>query len=491
MVFRLGAVLSKPRLTRMLPLSPVLQAEFRMCENSVGNARAAALSRVFVESTPWNPVPSTEKVVQRAANMLGKQMEPECPAVDSERLLRGFPAAKKKLYSEALSEPLVLPKHAKVSGFVKAEYVRVTPGKPFKPRAIQFRDPHFLAHMLPWMKPIEHAFYHGRYLFNSKQKYTCAKGMNSIERMDYLLSLVRELVEPVSVGLDGSAFDAHVSPGALKLEWKFYKIAMRAAGYSNATIAKAVAMGKCQLRNKVRFRCKDGVLRYTVDGNRMSGDLNTGLGNSVLQSVFIAAAMRELGIPEEHWRMLVDGDDAVLLVSGAYRDRLSRLSEIFERFSQELKVSDVTAVSEDSMETIEFCQMRPVRVQGVWRLVRSPDRVVALYTMSYRWFQDDTLTRRFFATVSEPELAYCQGLPMLQEFFSTLHTWGGSAKKLESVLNQYWLKNLGKCGLKCESFIDDDTRVSFEKAFGYTPLQQLAAEEDFRVAGKRSPPMHR
>jgi hypothetical protein len=101
------------------------------------------------------------------------------------------------------------------------------------------------------MKPLEEAFYHGRYLFNRHQEFTCAKGMNTIDRMRCLESLVGSLKNPFVIGLDGSAFDAHVVKQALKAEWKFYDIAWKQAGYRSATIDKMRRMGKQQLVNRV------------------------------------------------------------------------------------------------------------------------------------------------------------------------------------------------------------------------------------------------
>lgn len=446
--------------------------------NVVDNVVKAAATRVFVKCSPWNPPPEFERVMLRAACRLGAQMGPELDEQGIAEVLKRFPTRKREIYAQALTVELDLPKHAKCTGFIKAENVEMKAAD--KPRVIQFRNPTFLSHMLSALKPLEHAFYHNRWCFNSFQKHTCAKGFDPLERMEILEEMVTSLIDPYVVGLDGSAFDAHVSQGALKAEWKFYGRAFKQAGYHPSTIQKLRRMGRCQLRNKVYFRCDDGLAHYVVEGNRMSGDLNTGLGNSVLQSGFIAAVMMLLGIPESDWRMLVDGDDAVLMVSGKYVDRIqgNALQEAFALFSQEVKVEGLSKVSLDNMEVIEFCQARPVRYQGGWRLVRNPMKVYNGYKQQCLYYNTIQDARRFMATIAGPEMIYCVDTPILEELFACFHRLGQGAKHLKAVSDRYWLKNAERCRTVELGEISWQTRMSFEKAFGFSVLEQLQIEQE-------------
>lgn len=408
-------------------------------------------------------------------------MGPELDDPALEEVLAKFPSRKREIYSEGLVTTLDLKKHSICTGFIKAENVPLKPED--KPRVIQFRDPAFLAHMLSTMKPLEHAFYHNRYCFNTVQALTCAKGMDPLMRMEALLGIVRRLDQPTYIGLDGSAFDAHVSPGALKAEWKFYETALIAARYDPVSIRKLKAMGKCQLSNKVRFRTDDGFASYKVEGNRMSGDLNTGLGNSVLMSLFVTTLMMEWKIPDTDWGMLDDGDDCAVFVSMKYAHLFTTpaIRAFFANFSQDMKVEKVAIVSVDNMEPIEFCQASPVLVNGSWRLIRNPKKVYNGYKMQPVYYRSIDEAKRFWKTIASPELIYASGVPVLEEMFRMFHRLSGDAKPLDAVSRRFWLRQIDALPIEASLGVEPSTRASFAKAFGYTELQQLQMEQTFAL----------
>lgn len=447
--------------------------------NTINNALKGLKARVYVEGPGWDPPPEYRSVLRRAAIMQSRRLSPE-PLDEGgmEEVLKRFPPGKRELYSRALDEQLVLPEHARVKAFIKCENVPYAPVKD-KPRLIQFRDPKFLAHMLSWYKPMEHCMLEDNYSWNRYQRRTCAKGLNNLQRMHALLTLVGELPDCHVVDLDGSAFDAHQSPEALAVEWKHYQDLARLRGWPKDVRSLIHSMGRCQQYNRCYLRADDGVVKYKVRGNRMSGDLNTGNGNNFLQSSYITAAMKTLRVPEKHWRMLVDGDDAVLLVSGAYKDRLSGLAEVFRRFNQDMKIGDVLPVDESSMERIDFCQSRPVLVNGVWRLIRNPKKVYNGYSMVNLYYRSLEETSRFMATVARPEMIFARGVPVLSSLFECFHRLSGDAEPLQGVARRFWLR-------QCEHYHtiipDEDvawsTRESFAKAFSITPTEQLCMEHE-------------
>lgn len=449
-------------------------------ENCLANAVKALKTRVFLERPQWNPSKEFARVMRKAAFRLGAQMAPELTDAQLEECLDKFPPRKREMYRQGLEVPIDYKKHMKVTMFVKNENVPYKAEE--KPRPIQFRDPVGLAHQLPFIKPIEHAFYHGRYLFNEHQKYMCAKGMNPVRRMEYLLKLVGELNDCHVADLDGSAFDAHVSPQALRVEWAGYHTAAKVAGYRRTTLDKIRSFGKAHLKNKCRGRFDDGTISYTVDGNRMSGDLTTGLGNTYLQCGFITAAMAELEIPSRSWRALVDGDDCVLLVEGKFVSLLGRLKGIFEGFSMRLKVGAAKPVSTTSMEAIQFCQCSPVWVEPTgWRLLRDPRKVYNGYKMDTKWLKDREGLQRFYATVAAPEMIYAAGTPVLDAFFRMLHRLSGDAKPLEVVTRRFWLRNCEALRetIPASLYVEMLTRESFARAFGFAIADQLAVEAEF------------
>ncbi len=465
---------------------------FRFCEslerhtvnyaNTVGNLVKALLTRVYVDSPEWNPPRKTSQMVlHRAAHKLGmylrkKDVQPLSRegVIDA---LRRFPEKKRQLYMEGYDTTLDLNRHGRITGFIKQENVPYKPAD--KPRVIQFRNPVFLAHMLDFYKPLEHAIYTVPKLWNTQQlQSTCAKGMNVVQRMRCLESFVSDLEDAHVVGLDGSAFDAHVVRKALKAEWKFYLEAMRVAGWSEDIIRKARRMGERQEINKCYANVDDGVVKYKVTGNRMSGDLNTGCGNSVLQQWYIATAMTELHVPEKHWRMLVDGDDAVLMVSGKYTHLLPQLPAIFSSFSQDVKMTEVVRVDHDNMEPIEFCQAQPVRVAGEWRLVRNPKKVYNGYASVNIYYRSLEEARRYWATISQPEMIFARGVPVLHHFFEAMHRLSQDSKPLDSVARRWWYRNImaNQDEFPDIGHIEVSTRLSFYKAFGISMSDQAFME---------------
>jgi len=466
-----------------------LEVEFVNYANTTQNVVKALKTRVYVISTPWNPPKSWRRVMRTATEKLALQIGPELNDEALSEELSRFPPKKRELYTAGERTPLDVKRHARLTGFVKCENVPYKTAD--KPRMIQFRDPVFLAHMLRAYKPFEHAFYHGRYLFNKHQKYTCAKGWNQLQRMELIKEMVSSLTDPYAVDLDGSAFDAHVCEGALKEEWRFYDEVWRGAGYKPATISKMREMGRAQLRNRVFCRTDDGIVRYEVRGNRMSGDLNTGCGNSVLQSMFIACSMKELKIPEKAWRMFVDGDDAILLVEAEHVPKLGRLPAIFAQFSQDVKMGKPVRVNMDSLEPINFCQCNPIKVDGVWRLVRSPYKVYNGYKMQNIWFRTREETQRFFATIAPAEMIFAQGVPIQEALFKLFHALSEDATPLDVIASRFWLRQCTKYRpSEIGGRITWETRESFEKAFGITPMAQIEIEteisswtlEDFHLA---------
>lgn len=467
-----------------IKFSQRLERETVNYSNTVDNVLKTLMTRVYVDAPEWNPHPCFDRILKKAAHRLGKQMGDPLNEDGLRDALAKFPPAKRERYSKALEDTLDLKKASKVTTFIKDENVPLKPKD--KPRVIQFRQPAFLAHLMKTIKPIEHAMYHNRYLFNKYQKLTCAKGMDILQKMQVLQDCVADLGDCLAIPLDGSAFDAHVCKDALRAEWRFYRIAMESAGWPLADIQKTVRMGKEVLTNKCTASVRDGVVGYTVEGNRMSGDLTTGLGNVVLMCLYTTAVMKELGVPERAWRFLDDGDDLVLFVAARYRHLVTEqaVSAAYARYSQEVTFEgEPTLVTSDSLEAIEFCQMSPVRVAGIWRLIRNPYKVYNGYKMVSKWYRDPVSCQKFWATISHPEMIYAAGVPIHRDLFHMFHRLAEDKKPIEMVQRRFWLKACERVKMRmpedCEP--DHETRLSYEKAFGIAPSEQISIEEELRA----------
>lgn len=453
--------------------------EYRSCDNTLGNAKYALMRRVFVGTDPWKPPKEITRVVNAAASRLGKfQLGSPLNREEVLEVFARYTAKKRDMYTEALEVQLHLPTHSKITAFVKDEFCEVKEGKEFKPRMIQFRDPVYLAHATYFYKPLEHAFVNGRYLFNRCQEFTCAKGMNLDRRMEVISECVRALKRPFVVDLDGSAFDAHVPREALKLEWSFYEKMARAAGWDRRVVDDIRRFGKFQLENRCFYRGKDGTMKYKVDGNRMSGDINTGTGNTVLMSVFIATFMAQMRVPDTEWRMLVDGDDSLLFVEAEWAERVrNQVSSFFSTVAQDVKAGQPLAVGLDSLEVVDFCQCRPVCVSGVWRLVRNPFRAINVYSRNSKWYRTQDLAEMYWRSITVGEKKLTHGVPILQSFYHCLAAVAGDGKTSEELMRQMYSQR-NQVAEKTPEFseVSISTRMSFWRAFGISPVSQTFIE---------------
>jgi hypothetical protein len=374
------------------------------------------------------------------------------------------PVAKRERYIAALDKEF----NGCVTGFVKWEYVK-SKGNP-RPRIIQFRDPAYLAAMEPWYAPLEKACSHTPFAFTKHDKYVIAKGWNPHDRMLHILDKVSDLDDPVVICCDGSAFDAHQAKENLKLEWFFYKICL----LLNDINFDITQLKKKQLKNRCFYRSREGTVKYTVDGNRMSGDRNTGMGNSILTVSYILSSLA--AIDGKNYRFYVDGDDFILLASRSF-SHLVRAAIIsgFHRFGQDLKV-EKTADLSDGLEGIDFCQSRPVLIDGEWRLIRNPYKVINGYSRNRRWFENGELAKRYFSTISKPEIGYNAGVPVLQSYFLALLKVADGAAPLASESRRWWLRNSHFLN---PSPVCECTRTSFRKAFDISEVEQEFFEREF------------
>lgn len=129
---------------------------------------------------------------------------------------------------------------------------------------------------------------------------------------------MRRFRRSVAVGVDAEKFDQHVSVDALKTEHEIYKRL-----YNDAP--ELCWLLKQQLANRCRGNFVDGSLSYEVKGSRMSGDINTSLGNVTIMCLMLYSYLEHAGV--ECVEVANDGDDAVLIVDerelGKLADRKS------------------------------------------------------------------------------------------------------------------------------------------------------------------------
>jgi hypothetical protein len=454
-------------------------------EPTVGNAVAAARLRVLniVPAPDQDAISALAYTCRNKASRLGSRLGE--PWSDDKLLswIQSLPAKKRNRYREAFDSLKAKPfcrLDANIKCFLKMELSKITEGKIYKPRMIQYRSARYLVHVARFLKPIEHAIYNSRNIFTDKG-CEVAKQMNAKRRAAVLGHLVSQVNNPFLISIDASSYDAHINTSLLKLESDFYWSMTRAAGWSfgdSRILAEAL---KYQRDNRVSGLFPDGKISYRVLGNRMSGDLNTSCGNVVIMCCVLSWAMDDF-VGRSNWGMLDDGDDCVVVAS-RHRIGPSFETDIVSRFLSvgiTLRVEQCTPI--DCLEIIEFCQSHPVRVGSCFTMVRNPRKCIATTLAGFRWHVNEEDLRKYLWMVGMGDGFTHLGVPVLQSFYRWCLKCGikPTDKLIEVYVgDQYRFQGHFNTVEPQWVAIHPDSRVSFALAFGIDVLEQVYYEQIF------------
>jgi hypothetical protein len=390
-----------------------------------------------------------------------------------------YAGAKRARYERAEADVLqagcVSKKDAGVTMFVKAEKINATAKVDPDPRNIQFRDPKYCVAVARFLKPMEHILYElkgdGRYLPNSR---LIGKGLGSHERAQLLERKMNGFDRPVVISLDASRFDKHVSLELLCIEHGFYH-------HMSGHDCELFELLNMQLVN--HGRSMTGV-KYVARGRRMSGDMNTALGNCLLMVLMVSTAMYG-----KKYDLLDDGDDCLLVVESELLEWcVEHLPPLFLTFGMKLKLEHTSY----TLENVEWCQSHPVRTSDGLKFVRDPRKVLstALIGVKYVAGAKDVGARAAYVnTIGTAELLLNLGVPVLQEYAlalmrnsgtSTLIQWQDTDPLYYRVQRELHAHNLKVLKRVAPKPIGLGSRESFAEAFGVTIQEQLDAEAFLR-----------
>uniref|UniRef100_A0AB38ZKI4 RNA-directed RNA polymerase n=1 Tax=Suncus murinus ribovirus 3 TaxID=3139577 RepID=A0AB38ZKI4_9VIRU len=303
------------------------------------------------------------------------------------------------------------------------------------PRAIQFRSAEYTLELGRYIKPYEKAMYET--VLGPSGTPVFAKSRNAEERAQLCIDKWGHFKNPICYQIDYSKFDAHVTPAHLRSQHKAY-----AAAFGN----DPYLLWLLSLQIKNLGYTKHGQ-RYISNGRRMSGDIDTGCGNSkinydVLRKIF----------PEADY--LIDGDDCLVFCekgtncpSGAFGFTFK--SKLFTELSG-----------------LMFCSSRLMLTVG--RFVRDYREVISKHSHTYRNIPG--AEARLLASIGMCELALGAGVPILQEFGLLLAA--SSDKLLADWELDYKLQGLVPRVLE----VSDEARLEFYNIFEMLPSEQLAFE---------------
>jgi len=407
-----------------------------------------------------------------------KIVKPTAP-LTKDQFLGTYVGRKRTIYENAYESLRVKPfrkSDSYINWFMKCEKVAFTEAKEPVPRGISPRSPRYHVQLGPYVKRIEKDIYDViAQLCGGK---TVFKGLNAFERGRQMRLMWDQFTDPVAVGLDASRFDQHVSVEALEWEHSIYKLYF-------PHDRKLKGLLEMQKKNKCYGNLPDCRLEFTVNGKRMSGDMNTSLGNCLLMSSMVYAYVHGLGITK--FRLANDGDDCVLIIERKDLRKLSNLKEWFLRKGFSMKQEPPV----DVFEQIEFCQSNPIWTEDGYVMVRNPLTSLSKDCISTMPLRTEKLARRWMAAVGEGGLALTGQIPVVQEFYSKLLNLGNRDNPFKmDQSNMTGAQYLAKGMKRKYGVVHWMTRVSFWRAFGLTPDRQIALEQEYKRRGFETSPDH-
>nr|WKV34018.1 MAG: RNA-dependent RNA polymerase [Riboviria sp.] len=357
-------------------------------EDCLCNQLRSARNRVL-QRLPQPSDAGAERLLT-AALRLAKQVGRTAPLETDDQIVASFPPCRRRKYREVLTDLRGRPfkdTDAFLNAFVKCEKIPIVESNK-DPRMIQARSCRYNATVARYLKPLEHRLY----LIQNHGLRCVAKGMNERQRARSLKRMWDKRENPVALSLDQSRWDAHCSKAFLTAEHKVYSQCC-----PDARFARLMRM---QLRNRVYTR--HGLV-YQCEARRMSGDMNTALGNCLGCVLTIRIVLERLGM-RSRADFLVDGDDHVIVIEeDDLQHFLAGYAQEYLQLGFEVTCDGVARRFGD----ITFCQSKPVYHHGTWEMMPRLSKVLsgAFVVPGNR----TPCTRETHTECSlECEVAYCQ-----------------------------------------------------------------------------------
>lgn len=451
------------------------QFSFGVHNNSLANIGRALHERVFRVSRngqlvePPRPLPG---VFERCIDFRSRWLRHvgNCPRFSRQDVVDCYKSGKKKLYQNALKSLQTDPVtefDARTTAFVKADKLNLSRKPDPAPRLIQPRSVRYNIELGTYLRLNEKRMLKAIDLvFGSP---TIMKGLNVSQVGRAIVQKWERFTDPVAIGLDASRFDQHCSRQALQYEHSFYKSVFK----GEKLLADLL---RWQEVNKGVARCNEGEIQYEVEGCRMSGDINTSLGNCIIMCGLIHTYMNEHDLDCE---VVNNGDDNVLILEREHLHKVANLGPWFLEFGYTLTLEDVV----DEIEKIEFCQSQPIWTPFGYRMVRQPKNAVAkdCYTMLSMQYEKDF--RTMLGAVGICGKIINDGIPVQSAQHECFYRNGNKKVEVGSDIFYSHVEYGNNERVRGLTYHGDpihaSTRVSYYKAFGIDPDTQVKLEKQW------------
>lgn len=479
--------IAKPRQDRISIRHPSCSAEnFRCHSASASNLLRALNERVFnVEGkSGLEPTPASRPGVwlrlQKIQNQLARLVRESAEYVQRltvDEFVEQCPAQKRALYTRAGEEFKQRgcgKRDSLLKAFVKFEKIKFEKsGRKADPcpRLIQPRSPVFNVALGRYTRRIEDELYKAlSVVWDAEEgEIVVMKGITGEEMAAQLRRKWDSFDCPVALLLDATRFDQHVGVDALKFEHGVYNGIFR--GTLGADELKGLL--KEQVDNRGVAYLDGYKIEYKIKGTRSSGDMNTGCGNCTIMSSLGKLFCDELGVK---CKFANNGDDCVLFCEKRdYKRIQSKIADWFLDFGFNIKVEEPAF----EFEHVEFCQMRPVWSGHEWVMCRSVRNAMSKDTMCLGAKCEQY--KQWIHAVGTAGRSLYGDMPIFSSLYSRMVQCGtpsnvrfsNTARNTGLFVMAYNFR-----GRKCAPTVNDECRVSFAKAFGISPEQQLAVEAE-------------
>lgn len=443
--------------------------EVHVHNNCLCNEDISLRNRVLMEV----PLPHHEFVrpARELAHRIGTWMGRATP-MDGEWINK-YSGRKLTLYRNAEADLLIEPFNRRdrfIKSFVKPEKI----SDPTRdPRTIQARSPRYNYTLGNYLKAIEHKLYNIKGSRNLRKHLPSgrliAKGLD-LRRRAYLCKKKMALFPHARcLSIDASRFDAHVSQALLEIEHSVYKRCFP----GDRLLQQLLDL---QLVNRGHTA---GGIAYRCPGGRMSGDMNTALGNCLLMVILVATTMKLMGYKPHQWNMLCDGDDTLLFMSAEHLPHVkTNLPMVMNRAGMKIKLENEAS----DLHDIVFCQGKIVDCADGLKFVQQPVRSYSRSLVSTRHFQHLKSVDRTLQQIGRCELAINMGVPVLQAYaLAMLRNAGDPPARGAEVYTGRTFKAQREWkahgGVVTPLPITPEARLSFARAFDIEPWEQEWLED--------------
>lgn len=469
---RLGGLSRTRNYYRLDGLAP--SVDFRVHSCDLVSLERGVLERVFYVkdeadrfNSPPKPIPGVyESEFAKFFREVTKYLRSTIP-ITPEHFVSLYKDRRKHTYAAAAEDLLIHPltrKDARTKSFVKADKLNFDAKPDPAPRIIQPRSPRYNVAVGCYIKPIEKRVY--RAINKVFGHPTVMKGYNASQVGTVIAAKWHAFSVPVGITIDAKRFDQHVHVPALKCEHEIYYFIYRS---SKGKLRKLLDM---QLENNGVCYTDEGVLIYTRDGTRCSGDMNTALGNIILMCSMVYTYMLPKNIK---YQLVNNGDDSTIITEAKHIHLFDDLKPYFLSLGFSMKIENIAY----ELEKIVFCQASPVWTPDGYRMVRDPHISLAKDCTCIFSLTSPSSLSKYCSVFGEAGLSLTSGIPILQEFYKVFKRVPYSAS---NYVMESGMAMLASGMSPKEAPVHARTRYSFWRAFNITPDEQRVFEEIYTNA---------